>query len=106
MAGLYDADGNIKLTVNGSTSTFRGLYATDGSWNAFIVSGGGWKGRFAPDGGLNITVVGTYSSYYAADGSINVIASGGNYIIPRPGFVGSSNAGQAIGLLLVLTKAS
>jgi len=88
---LYNSDGQINTTqVNGSTYT--GLFAADGSWNIVVNSSSNYVGLFHPCGALNAVIVNDpYSSYYNANGSINVVynASGltpvqpngdGNYI--------------------------
>ena len=72
---LYNADGQINLTVVPGTS-FTGIYATDGSWNIVINDGSTNKGYYHPCGAINAVVVTDPSSpYYASNGSVNVIAN-------------------------------
>lgn len=75
MSGLHAADGSLNITVVDGT-TLTGLYAADGSFNVVVVSGGGLKGIYHPCGALNVTVVTSgLSSFYAADGSMNISVS-------------------------------
>lgn len=72
---LYNADGQINTTVVDGSS-YTGLYAADGSWNIVINDGSTYKGLYHPCGAFNAVVVtDPFSSTYASNGSINVIAN-------------------------------
>lgn len=74
--GLYNSNGQINLTVVAGT-TYTGLYSADGCWNVVLTTENTTiKGRYAPCGAFWATVTDSYSaSYYAADGSMNIIAN-------------------------------
>lgn len=90
---LYNANGQIALTqVNGSSYT--GRQAADGSWNIVINDGvtGGYRGLMHPCGAINAVVVTDASaSFYAANGSMNVISNAfGGYSSIQPQGTGFS----------------
>jgi len=72
---LYNADGQINTTqVAGNAIT--GSRAPDGSYNIVINASGSYQGLHHPCGAYNAVVVTDPSSnYYAANGSMNVIAN-------------------------------
>lgn len=71
MAGLYDTDGRIRVTLV-TGSSYVGAYAADGSLNIQYAPGTGYVGRTAPSGAMYVTEYqGTGPApLYAPDGSI------------------------------------
>jgi hypothetical protein len=68
----YNADGRIATTVvNGSTYT--GRYAADGSWNIVLNDGSSLTGLTHPCGALNAVINDSAVTYYASNGSVNVV---------------------------------
>lgn len=73
MSGLYASDGSINVTV--VSGGYTGLYGTDGSWNV-IPNTSGYGLVDPPTGALRVTLVsGSQNSIYAQDGSLNVSVS-------------------------------
>lgn len=82
----YNASGQIKLTIVNGTS-LTGFYAADGSWNAvFTTENTTLKGFYHPCGAMWANLVGTPpATFYAIDGSVNVMSDGGGgYVVAFP----------------------
>lgn len=112
---LFAADGSLNVSVVDGT-TLTGLYAANGSINVVLASGSNFLGAYHPCGAWWVTLVtsGTVS-YYAPNGSLNVMESPytatgavrvtavSGDLTPGGGIPGA--AGTPIGLLLALTYA-
>lgn len=72
---LYNARGNINVTVNDTSMPF-GIYAADGSLRVKIVSGAAPVGLYAADGAYNVVVVAdtdTAAGVYHPSGALRVV---------------------------------
>lgn len=70
--GLYAADGSININV--ITSSYVGLYGSNGAWN--VISSLGFGYEDPPTGALRVTLTSTpVNSLYAPDGSMYVSVS-------------------------------
>lgn len=81
----YNANGKLKTTtVVGNVYT--GLYAPDGSFNIVVNASGTYQGLYHPCGALNaFATVDASAPYNAANGSVNVIDTGGAvFVLARP----------------------
>lgn len=92
----YNADGQLIFKPVAGTS-LTGLYAVDGSYNVVLTTENTtWKGLTHPCGAYWGTIVVDYGSYYAIDGTVNIISNGdgtyspafpmGNASIPSSNF--------------------
>lgn len=92
--GLYNADGQINLTVVDGTS-YTGLYSPDGTWNIVINDGSVYKGYYHPCGAVNVVVNNSATTAQAPNGSLYVKTQtdGVGYTpVTSPGIPGSSGA--------------
>src|ERR1700761_8165589 len=88
---LYNGNGQIK-TTSVSGSSYTGLYAADGSYNIVTNTSTSYVGLFHPCGALNAVVATNPTGYYATNGSVNVISSGGGNVLAFPmGMVSTTN---------------
>lgn len=78
----YNADGKITTTVvNGAAYT--GRYAADGSWNIVLNDGSALTGLTHPCGALNAVINDSAVTYYANNGSVNVVTIALNTYSPK-----------------------
>lgn len=68
----YNASGRILTTVVDG-SVYTGRYAADGSWNIVLNDGSALVGLTHPCGALNAVINDSAVTYYANNGSINVV---------------------------------
>jgi len=85
---LYSSSGQLNTTVvNGSSYT--GLHAGDGSYNIVLNTSTSPVGLYHPCGAYN-AVAGTATTYYHANGSVNVVSNGaGGYYLSLPSYAGT-----------------
>lgn len=79
---LYNARGNINVTVNDTSLPF-GIYAADGSLRVKVVSGTSFVGLYAPDGAYNVvSVAGTDApaGVYHSSGALRATAANASTI--------------------------
>lgn len=68
----YNADGKVTTTVVDG-SAYTGRYAADGSWNIVLNDGSALTTLTNPCGALNAVIDDAAVTYYANNGSINVV---------------------------------
>lgn len=96
---LYNARGNVNVTVNDTSMPF-GIYAADGSLRVKIVSGTSLVGLYAADGAYNVvSVPGTDANtgIYHPSGALRATAASGSSI----GLRAPSGAIYMAGLIVV-----
>jgi hypothetical protein len=78
---LYNGDGQIVITQVDGTS-YTGLYAADGSYNAVVNNETPLPGLYHPCGALNASSVDdTVTSFYSPTGGVNVILNEASQLV-------------------------